>query len=378
MAKLPKVSVVVPIYNVERYLRECVDSILAQALKDIEVILVDDGSPDGSPAIIDEYAKKDKRIVPIHRKNGGYSKAVNYGISIARGEYIGIVESDDWIDADMYEKLYKKAKKFDADIAKCEFYTYNSTVIGRARNRKFIAGGGSIDLDKAPDDAFTIVDWPELLGLHASIWSCIYKSEFVKKIKVIDTEAASYQDFPFMVETMCKARSIVVVKEPMLHWRNDPNQGNSTSQKGPKLLYMAENSVNAYQKLIKSGMYDKLKEPFVAQLVWANYNCFFAIKKQYKAEYYNRLVDLFKFLDDDPHFEYKYFDRDPFYDDSWFLAQIKLDNWQKARRNLLKRKMQRGYRYIKRRLFSNVRERGQIEANQQKILSMLDGEQKSK
>ena len=76
MAKPPKVSVVVPIYNVERYLRECVDSILAQTLKDIEVILVDDGSPDGSPAIIDEICQKDKRIVPIHRKNGGYSKAV--------------------------------------------------------------------------------------------------------------------------------------------------------------------------------------------------------------------------------------------------------------------------------------------------------------
>ena len=90
-------------------------------------------------------------------------------------------------------------------------------------------------------------------------------------------------------------------------------KGNSTSQKGPKLLYMAENSVNAYQKLVKSGMYDKLKEPFVAQLVWANYNCFFTIKKQYKAEYYNRLVDHLNFLDDDPHFEYKYFDRDPFY-----------------------------------------------------------------
>ena len=368
MAKPPKVSVVVPIYNVERYLRECVDSILAQTLKDIEVILVDDGSPDGSPAIIDEYAKKDKRIVPIHRKNGGYSKAVNYGISIAKGEYVGIVESDDWIDTDMYEKLYEKAKKFDADIAKCEFYIYNSTVIGRAKNRRFVAGGGSIDLDDAPDGKFTIKDWPVLLGMHASIWSCIYKAKFAKGIQIIDTEAASYQDFPFMVETMCRAKSIVVVKEPMLHWRNDPNQGNSTSQRGSKLLYMAENSANAYQKLIESGMYDELKEPFVAQLVWANYNCFFAIKKKYKKEYYDRLVKLFKFLDSDPHFAYKYFDRDPFYDDSWFLAQIRLNNWLKAKRSLFKRKVRRGWKYLKKRLFSSVRERESIRLKQDEMM----------
>ena len=118
----------------------------------------------------------------------------------------------------------KKLKNLMLISLNASFIHITQLLLVGQENRKFIAGGGSIDLDKAPDDAFTIVDWPELLGLHASIWSCIYKSEFVKKIKVIDTEAASYQDFPFMVETMCKARSIVVVKEPMLHWRNDPNQ----------------------------------------------------------------------------------------------------------------------------------------------------------
>ena len=91
---MPKVSVIVPIYGVEKYLRQCVDSILAQTLKDIEIILVDDGSPDGCPAIVDEYAAKDSRVIAVHQENGGYGRAVNHGIEIANGEYIGIASYD--------------------------------------------------------------------------------------------------------------------------------------------------------------------------------------------------------------------------------------------------------------------------------------------
>ena len=101
----PKVSIVVPIYNVEKYLKECVDSILNQTLEDIEVILVDDGSPDNCGKIVDEYARKDSRIIPVHQKNSGYSAAVNKGIDLATGEYIGIIESDNWIETDMYARL---------------------------------------------------------------------------------------------------------------------------------------------------------------------------------------------------------------------------------------------------------------------------------
>lgn len=346
----PKVSVVVPIYNVERYLRECVDSILAQTLKDIEVILVDDGSPDNCPKIVDEYAHKDVRVVAVHRKNGGYSKAVNYGVSIAKGEYIGIIESDDWIEPDMYEKLLAKAEKYEADIAKGEFCIYNSTIIGRNRNIRFTAGGGSIDLDNAPDDAFTIKDWPEMLGMHASIWSCIYRAEFIKEIKLPESEAASYQDFPFMVETMCRAKSIVVVKQVMVHWRNDPNQGNSTSQKGERLFNMIKNSQKSLDYLKQNGLYEMAKEPFMAQVVWANYNCFFAIRRNLKEQYYNRLIKLFAPVYRDPHFEYKYFDRDAFYDDSWFVSQIARNDWSSTRRSLIARKLRRGFHRVGRKL----------------------------
>lgn len=108
---MPKVSVIVPVYKVEPYLRECVESILAQTLEDIEIILVDDGSPDNCGAICDEYAAKDSRITVIHKKNGGLSDARNAGLDIAVGDYIGFVDSDDWIYPKMYEVLYRCAEE---------------------------------------------------------------------------------------------------------------------------------------------------------------------------------------------------------------------------------------------------------------------------
>ena len=119
--KQPLVSVVVPIYNVERFLRQAVDSILNQTLKDIEVILVDDGSPDNCGKICDEYAEKDSRVRVIHQKNGGLGNAYNNGIAAAKGEYIGFVEPDDWIEPEMYEVMYENAKHYNTDATKCGF-----------------------------------------------------------------------------------------------------------------------------------------------------------------------------------------------------------------------------------------------------------------
>lgn len=114
-----KLSIIVPVYNVEPYLRRCIDSILAQTFTDFELILVDDGSPDNCPAICDEYAEKDSRIVVIHKQNGGLSDARNAGLDIARGEYIGFVDSDDFIHPQMYECLINAQAKSNADIVIC-------------------------------------------------------------------------------------------------------------------------------------------------------------------------------------------------------------------------------------------------------------------
>ena len=106
-----KVSVIVPVYNVEKYLTQCLDSLVNQTLKDIEIIIVNDESPDNSQAIIDKYAKRYPKIIKAYKKkNGGLSDARNYGIERATGDYIGFVDSDDFVELDMYEDLYKAAK----------------------------------------------------------------------------------------------------------------------------------------------------------------------------------------------------------------------------------------------------------------------------
>ena len=120
----PKVSIIVPTYNVEPYLRECLDSICRQTLKDIEIICVNDGSTDGSLAIINEYATRDSRIVVLDGPNGGYGKGMNRGLDRATGEYIGIVEPDDFIALTMYEDLYAIASEHDLDFVKADFYRF--------------------------------------------------------------------------------------------------------------------------------------------------------------------------------------------------------------------------------------------------------------
>ena len=115
----PKISVIVPVYKVEPYLHKCLDSIVNQTYRNLEIILVDDGSPDGCPAICDEYARRDPRVRVIHQENGGVSAARNAGLDAATGDWIGWVDPDDWIEADMYESLLENALAYEADIAVC-------------------------------------------------------------------------------------------------------------------------------------------------------------------------------------------------------------------------------------------------------------------
>lgn len=122
----PAISVIVPIYNMEKLMRKCLDSILAQTFQDYECLLIDDGSKDGSPAICDEYAAKDPRFKAYHKPNGGLSDARNYGIERAQGEYTIFFDPDDWVDADCLEDMYMKAVETDADMVMCDLY-YNDS-----------------------------------------------------------------------------------------------------------------------------------------------------------------------------------------------------------------------------------------------------------
>ena len=123
---MTKLSVIIPVYNVEEYLNECLDSITNQTLEGIEIICIDDGSTDNSPNLLKEYQKKDQRIKIITKENGGQATARNLGIKEAHGEYIAFIDSDDFIEPEMLEKLYTKAKNNNLDIAMCKIATYNN------------------------------------------------------------------------------------------------------------------------------------------------------------------------------------------------------------------------------------------------------------
>lgn len=211
---MSKISVIIPVYNVEKYIKECLDSVLCSTLEDIEVIIIDDGSKDNCPQIVDDYAQKDSRIIAIHKQNGGYGQACNTGLNKATGEYIAIVEPDDFIDQNMFSDLYNIAIKNNYDIVKSK-YIENYDL--KNNNFKKVLLNDFIE----ENTTFTLKEHPELLQIHPSIWSCIYKREFLNNNNIRFTEApgAGWTDNPFQVQTLCLAEKIAFINKAYYYWR---------------------------------------------------------------------------------------------------------------------------------------------------------------
>lgn len=247
-----KVSIIMPIYNVEKYLKKCFDSVIDSTLKDIEIIAVDDGAKDSSGRIIDEYALKDSRIIPIHKENGGYGSAVNTGLNIAKGEFITILETDDWVAQDMYEQLYNMAKKYNCDCMKGNFYYCPKE---NENNPHLIPR--SLPLEKP----FILKEHPEILLLAPSIWSAIYKREFIEEnnIRCIE-QTTPYEDLPFACEVYSKAKSIVLTDKCFYYYRCEPTQGSSTMRKDRKLFKVIKQINNTLELCNTIGSLGYIKE----------------------------------------------------------------------------------------------------------------------
>lgn len=221
---MAKISVVVPVYNVEKYLKECIDSIINQTLEDIEIICVNDGSTDSSLEILNNYAKKDSRIIVINKSNSGYGHTMNMGLNAASGEYIGIIESDDFADKNMFEDLYKLAKEYDADIVKGDWYNYwSKNKFARKNNR--ISSAKALKLTNSKQDK-------SLLRINPSVWSAIYKKEFLNKynIRFLETPGASYQDLAFSFKIFALAERVILTDKAYLYYRQD-NMNSSVKSK---------------------------------------------------------------------------------------------------------------------------------------------------
>lgn len=223
----PKVSVILPIYNAGHYLEQCLDSMVAQTLTDMEIICVNDGSTDGSDEVIRSYCRGDSRFSMIDKPNGGYGQSMNRGLDAAKGEYIGIVEPDDFVDPQMFEKLYEAATCYTphAQIAKGPYWRVCEADSPDERTFRSCYKGSF----KGQRQPFNIFERNDFLYRHPSIWSAIYEKAFLDEhsIRFKEIPGAGWADNPFFIQTLCQAERICYVDEPFYHYREDNISGSS-------------------------------------------------------------------------------------------------------------------------------------------------------
>lgn len=209
----PMISIIVPIYRVEKYLKKCVDSILVQTYKNFELILVDDGSPDNCPAICDEYAKQDDRVVVVHKKNGGLSDARNAGLDIAKGEYIGFVDSDDYISPIMYETLMNRIISDQSDLAMCKYMCiYDSgEIIKKEKSDKTIS-----KKCYSPKEFILELFMPHGVD-YVVAWSKLYKKEIFNKLRF--PIGKQHEDEFIIHSVVAQCKKISCVEDELYYYR---------------------------------------------------------------------------------------------------------------------------------------------------------------
>lgn len=219
---IPKVSIIVPVYNVEKFFDRCMQSLCNQSLQDIEIILVDDGSTDNCPQMCDDYAQKDNRIKVIHKPNAGLGYARNSGLEIATGEYIAFVDSDDFVDTDMYSVLYYTAHEKQLDILFCGYYSYkNGEIIKTIKETD--------DYKEYRNDEcqnvllgmlFNCGNRRKIVKYEMSVWHSIYKRNVVydNNIKFCSERIYCSEDIIFHIDLIKECRCIGFISTPLYYY----------------------------------------------------------------------------------------------------------------------------------------------------------------
>ena len=213
---MPKVSVILAVYNVEKYLAECLENLINQTLQDIEIICINDGSTDTSLSILEEYAKKDSRIKIYSKENEGQAVARNFGMEKANGEYIAFVDSDDWCELNMYEKLFNEAKKHDADLVECNCFYYNDALSTKNKAQKVLKG--------VPYS--TCFNWKDLNDKTlvfennpVAPWNKLCRTAFLKENKLYFPKARFAEDAYFSLRIRLLAHKIVHIEDLLYVYR---------------------------------------------------------------------------------------------------------------------------------------------------------------
>lgn len=243
------VSVIIPIYNVEKYLEECVESVLCQTYQNLEIILVDDGSPDGCGAICEEYAQKDKRVKVIHKENGGLSDARNAGLDVCRGDYIVFADSDDCIHPQMIERLYNLLLKYQADMAICSFQDIGENEM--PLYAEYDAQGKEYCLEK--ENIMNQLQSRNLLTVVA--WNKIYKARLFENIRY--PKGYIHED-EFIIHKLLHLCTRTVYTEEKLYYyrkRGDSIMGNISPKKIQDIYLAYEDRIsfleeNQYGRII--------------------------------------------------------------------------------------------------------------------------------
>lgn len=214
------ISIIVPIYKVEKYIRQCVDSIINQTYEDIEIVLVDDGSPDNCPQICDDYAKKDSRVKVIHKENGGLMSARQAGLKAATGEYIGFVDGDDWIEPDMYAHFASSIEMYHPDMVLSEFYFSYPEKEGLSSQQLSKPFFRKADMEREIYPTMLFKDKFYSFGVNPCCWSKVFKKALLENnLYTVTTKIKMGEDAAFVYPCLLEAENVAYVDKFLYHYR---------------------------------------------------------------------------------------------------------------------------------------------------------------
>lgn len=282
----PKISVIIPVYNGEKYINQCLDSLLNQTFKDFEIICVNDGSTDKSLAILEQYAQKDSRIKIINQKNSGAAEARNNGLAYASGDYLSILDCDDFFDLDMFEIMYNHAVKYDVEITFCKGRTFDdkTKVVKEIENINF-----EIIPDKEVFSATDVADYIFQIDINWC-WDKLYKASFVKENKFLFQTTKIHDDSFFAAYPLTKAKRISVLNKTLCTYRiNVDTSATASSRRMKYPLSFYEVLVLLKENLIKDNTFEFFKQSFAnfAIDIFCGYYEFMDIK--FKKDYLKNL-----------------------------------------------------------------------------------------
>ena len=272
------ISIIVPIYNAEKYLDKCLKSLVNQTKRELEIILINDGSTDGSENIIKKY--KDKRIKYFKNKNQGIGKTRNFGIEKATGKYIMFVDSDDYIDLNSCEKMYEKAEKNNLDVVMCDFYkVYDDGKIEEVRTSSFADS--------------TLKENPDIITEYLSPWAKIYNLEMIDKNHIKFVENLKYEDAPFVIKALCCAKKIGKIDECLNYYAI---HGNSETTIRDRKCFDIFDIIDIIRKYTKDKEYLKEKIDKLTVRIITNYTIQQRMQKEKRVA--NEFIDkAFEYLE---------------------------------------------------------------------------------